>query len=126
MKRYNISVIGYSGPIPTQNASQMVSSSELDGIGKSSFCARFMYPNQDEYSMMDKRSIINSIDFASNLINYHHTLWWGNTINNGLTFSLLEQTVFVDDSSLKGMRACGQECLTLTTSIVEHILEQVF
>ena len=102
MVRYNISVIGASGPIPCQNA-QVCQSSELDGIGKSSFCARFMYPDQDEYSMMDKRSIINSIDFASNLINYHHTLWWGNTVNkDGPTFSLLEQTVFVDDSTLKG------------------------
>ena len=52
---------------------------------------------------MDKRSTINSIDFASNLINYHHTLWWGDTLNHGLVFSLLEQTVFIDDSSLKGI-----------------------
>ena len=58
---------------------------------------------QDEYSQMDKRSTINSIDFASNLINYHHTLWWGDTLNHGLVFSLLEQTVFIDDSSLKGI-----------------------
>jgi hypothetical protein len=70
-------------------------------VGKSSFCARFMYPEQDEYSLMDKRSIINSVDFASSLINYHHTLWWGDTQSNGATFSILEQTVFVDDSSLK-------------------------
>ena len=60
-----------------------------------------MYPEQDEYSLMDKRSIINSVDFASSLINYHHTLWWGDTQSNGATFSILEQTVFVDDSSLK-------------------------
>ena len=100
-----MSVIGYSGPISSSDV--QVSQSELDGTGKSSFCARFMYPNQDEYSSMDKRSIISSIDFASNLINYHHTLWWGSTVNNGLTFSLLEQTVFVDDSSLKGIVNCS-------------------
>ena len=44
--RYNVSVIGYSGPISTNQNSQIDSSSELDGVGKSSFCARFMYPHQ--------------------------------------------------------------------------------
>ncbi|CAG5095953.1 Oidioi.mRNA.OKI2018_I69.XSR.g14414.t1.cds [Oikopleura dioica] len=102
---YKVSVIGCSGPVAS-NSNQLGGDSDLVGIGKSSFCARFMYPDQDEYSQMDKRSIISSVDFASGLINYHHTLWWGTTTvepdeKTELSFSLLEQTVFVDDSSLK-------------------------
>jgi len=92
-RSYNISVVGFSGPVDGVDI--------IDGIGKSSFCARFTQPHQDEYKRVDKRSIISPVDFGSKLINNRNTLWWGNTHSSGQAFSLLEHTVFLDDSRLE-------------------------
>ena len=35
------------------------------------------------------------------MINNRNTLWWGTTSSSGQTFSLLEHTVFLDDSRLE-------------------------
>ena len=57
---------------------------------------------KDDYTAIDKRSIISPIDFGSKLINNHNTLWWGNKEDeNGLKYSILEHTVFLDDSRLE-------------------------
>ena len=61
---YNISVVGFSGPVELENKKD-ATDSIIDGIGKSSFCARFTQPHQDEYKAVDKRSIISPIDFGS-------------------------------------------------------------
>ena len=43
---YNISVIGFSGPVEEKEKRKDHSDSIIDGIGKSSFCARFIKPHQ--------------------------------------------------------------------------------
>ena len=43
---YKVSVIGCSGPVGSNQNQLGQIDSDLVGIGKSSFCARFMYPDQ--------------------------------------------------------------------------------
>ena len=61
---YNISVVGFSGPVEVESKKD-ATDSIIDGIGKSSFCARFIKNHQDDYKAIDKRSIISPIDFGS-------------------------------------------------------------
>ena len=105
-------MVGFSGPVEVESKKD-ATDSIIDGIGKSSFCARFIKNHQDDYKAIDKRSIISPIDFGSKLINNRNTLWWGQTTSDGQVYSILEQTVFLDDSRLEpfepvSVKQCAQ------------------
>jgi len=48
-------VIGFSGPVEEKEKRKDHSDSIIDGIGKSSFCARFIKPHQVKISTVGTR-----------------------------------------------------------------------
>ena len=100
---YNVSVIGLSGLDHEKN---------LYGVGKSCLCNRFVRPLADEY-IYDHSSIYSNTDFASRVINNDHYLYWGSVVKQSddgtdLSFQLIEQTEFIEDSTLTTLSRGGQ------------------
>ena len=102
-RTFNVSVIGLSG---------LDHEKSLYGVGKSCLCNRFVRPLADEY-IYEHSSIYSSTDFASRVINNDHYLYWGSVIKQSddgtdLTFQLIEQTEFIEDSSFTTLTRGGQ------------------
>ena len=97
---FNVSVIGLSGTEKEKGDF---------GIGKSCFCNRFMCPLADEYKT-NHISVLSQTDFSGRVVNNDHFLYWGDvtkTSDDGvdLTFHVIEQTEFVDDSSFQPFKS---------------------
>ena len=102
-RTFNISVIGLSG---------LDHEKSLYGVGKSCLCNRFVRPLADEY-IYEHSSIYSSTDFAGRVINNDHYLYWGSVVKKAddgtdLTFQLIEQTEFIEDSTLTTLTRGGQ------------------
>lgn len=102
-RTFNVGVIGLSG---------FDHEKSLYGVGKSCLCNRFVRPLADEY-IYEHSSIYSSTDFASRVINNDHYLYWGSVIKQSddgtdLTFQLVEQTEFIEDSSFTTLNRGGQ------------------
>ena len=102
-RTFNVGVIGLSG---------FDHEKSLYGVGKSCLCNRFVRPLADEY-IHEHSSIYSSTDFASRVINNDHYLYWGSVIKQSddgtdLTFQLVEQTEFIEDSSFTTLNRGGQ------------------
>lgn len=102
-RSFNVSVIGLSG---------LDHEKSLYGVGKSCLCNRFVRPLADEY-ISEHSSIYSSTDFGSGVINNDHYLYWGSVIKKSddgtdLTFQVLEQTEFIEDSSFTILSRGGQ------------------
>ena len=64
---YKVSVIGCSGPVGSNQNQLGQIDSDLVGIGKSSFCARFMYPDQVLFlPLRVKDKLFVRLNFAKN------------------------------------------------------------
>lgn len=72
-------------------------------MGKSCLCSRFTSTREDEYRS-NHISYISTSDWHSPAINQCHWLYWGSTSkkasNTELTFTLIEQTEFLNDETL--------------------------
>ena len=102
-RTFHVSVIGLSG---------LDHEKSLYGVGKSCLCNRFVRPLADEY-IYEHSSIYSGTDFAGRVINNDHYLYWGSVIKQSddgtdLTFQLIEQTEFIEDSSLTTLSRGGQ------------------
>ncbi|XP_063957287.1 rho GTPase-activating protein 5-like isoform X13 [Lytechinus pictus] len=97
-KIYHIAVVGMSGTETERGAT---------GVGKSCLCNRFMNPHQDKY-FTDHISVISSSDFSGRIVNNDHFLYWGECTKkydgDTMTFRVVEQTEFIDDSSFSPLR----------------------
>ncbi|XP_041466502.1 rho GTPase-activating protein 35-like isoform X9 [Lytechinus variegatus] len=97
-KIYHIAVVGMSGTETERGAT---------GVGKSCLCNRFMNPHQDKY-YTDHISVISSSDFSGRIVNNDHFLYWGECTKkydgDTMTFRVVEQTEFIDDSSFSPLR----------------------
>ncbi|KAF7494802.1 Rho GTPase-activating protein [Sarcoptes scabiei] len=90
---FHVAVVGLSGTEKDKGCL---------GVGKSCLCNRFIRPQADEYNR-DHISILSQSDFSGPIVNNEHWLYWGETrkcTEEGfeLTFSVVEQTEFVDDA----------------------------
>ncbi|XP_075678056.1 rho GTPase-activating protein 190 isoform X2 [Dermatophagoides pteronyssinus] len=99
-RMFCISVVGLSG---TEKEKGCL------GVGKSCLCNRFIRPQADEYNR-DHISILSQPDFSGPIVNNEHWLYWGETrkcTDEGfeLTFSIVEQTEFVDDACFQPFRS---------------------
>ena len=101
-RTFNVSVVGLcvseheKGPI---------------GVGKSCLCNRFVRPLADDY-YTDHISVLSQSDFGGRVVNNDHFLYWGDvtkTSDDGtdMTFHVVEQTEFIDDSSFQPFK-CGK------------------
>lgn len=102
-RTFNVSVIGLSG---------VDSDKSLYGVGKSCLCNRFVRPLADEY-VYEHLSIFSSTDFAGRVLNNDHYLYWGSVIKKSddgsdLCFQIVEQTEFIEDSTLTTLSKGGQ------------------
>ena len=93
LKTFNIAVVGLSGTEKDKGCM---------GIGKSCLCNRFVRPLADDY-YIDHISVLSQTDFSGRVVNNDHWLYWGEvtkTTEEGteITFSVIEQTEFIDDS----------------------------
>ena len=83
------------------------------GVGKSCLCNRFVRPNQNDFRA-DHISQLSNSDWMSLVINNQHFLYWGavdksvsSESDRVVSFELVEQTEFEDDSSFKPFGASG-------------------
>ena len=101
-RTFNVSVVGLGvseyekGPV---------------GVGKSCLCNRFVRPLADDY-YTDHISVLSQSDFGGRVVNNDHFLYWGGvtkTSDDGtdMTFNVVEQTEFIDDSSFQPFK-CGK------------------
>ncbi|CAG0903640.1 unnamed protein product [Cyprideis torosa] len=79
------------------------------GSGKSCLCNRFVRPSEDDYDT-DHISVLSQTDFAGRVVNNDHFLYWGEVTKESedgspVTFSVVEQTEFVDDASFQLFRS---------------------
>ena len=100
----NICVVGLSGVDQDERT--------LHGVGKSCLCNRFVRPAQDDY-YQDHSSIYSTSDFGGSVINNDHFLYWGSVSKqtedgNHITFHVVEETEFIDDSSFMPLSQKGQ------------------
>ncbi|XP_072163076.1 rho GTPase-activating protein 5-like [Diadema setosum] len=97
-KIFHISVVGLSGTETDRG---------VTGVGKSCLCNRFMRPHADEY-FTDHISVISAMDFSGRIVNNDHFLYWGEVTKKAdseqMTFRVVEQTEFIDDSSFSPLR----------------------
>lgn len=98
-RTFNISVVGLSG---TEKDKGPI------GIGKSCFCNRFIRSAADEFHV-DHISVLSQSDFSGRVVNNDHWLYWGSVIKSDegvdLTFNVIEQTEFVDDSCFQPFKS---------------------
>ena len=99
-RKFNIAVVGLSGTEKQKG---------IAGVGKSCLCNRFMRPAADQYHT-DHISVLSQTDFSGRVVNNDHFLYWGEvtkTSDEGvdLTFNVVEQTEFVDDSSFQPFKS---------------------
>lgn len=92
-KTFNVAVVGLSGSEKEKGCM---------GAGKSCLCNRFVRPLADDY-YTDHISVLSQTDFSGRVVNNDHWLYWGEvskTLEDGaeITFSIVEQTEFIDDS----------------------------
>ncbi|XP_074603489.1 rho GTPase-activating protein 190 isoform X4 [Brevipalpus obovatus] len=92
-KTFNVAVVGLSGSEREKGCM---------GVGKSCLCNRFVRPLADDY-YTDHISVLSQTDFSGRVVNNDHWLYWGEvtkTLEDGsdVTFSVIEQTEFIDDS----------------------------
>ena len=97
---FHISVVGFSGTEKDKG---------VEGIGKSCFCNRFVRPLQDDYRF-DHISVLSQSDFSGRVVNNDHFLYWGETTRTSdegteITFHIIEQTEFIDDTSFMPFRS---------------------
>ncbi|OTF82812.1 rho GTPase-activating protein 190-like protein [Euroglyphus maynei] len=122
-RMFCISVVGLSG---TEKEKGCL------GVGKSCLCNRFIRPQADEYNR-DHISILSQPDFSGPIVNNEHWLYWGETrkcTDEGfeLTFSVVEQTEFVDDAcfqpfrSGKTMEPYHKRCAALRLNSAEKLM----
>ena len=84
------------------------------GVGKSSFCSRFVRPAFDDYEAVkgNLSSCLSEADFAHPVINNSHFLYYpplshslqssSDTVSNAeVTFHVVEQTVFTNDATFR-------------------------
>ncbi|XP_013387311.1 rho GTPase-activating protein 190 isoform X1 [Lingula anatina] len=95
-RTFNISVVGLSG---TEKEKGDV------GVGKSCLCNRFVRPLADDF-YTDHISMLSQSDFGGCVVNNDHFLYWGEVTKmaddgSDLTFNVIEQTEFIDDSSFQ-------------------------
>ncbi|XP_065198034.1 rho GTPase-activating protein 35-like [Sycon ciliatum] len=100
--RCRVSVLGLSG----KDKGQL-------GVGKSCLCNRFVRPSQNEFRE-DHISQFGNSDWMSLVINQQHFLYWGPVdkrvgadSERTVTFEVVEQTEFEDDSSFKPFGVSG-------------------
>lgn len=103
-KVFSVAVVGLSG---TEKEKGCL------GVGKSCLCNRFVRPQADEYNR-DHISVLSQTDFSGPIVNNEHWLYWGETrkaTEEGfeLTFSVIEQTEFVDDACFQPFRSGKME-----------------
>lgn len=103
-KVFSIAVVGLSGTEKDKGCL---------GVGKSCLCNRFVRPQADEYNR-DHISVLSQTDFSGPIVNNEHWLYWGETrkcTEEGfeLTFSVVEQTEFVDDACFTPFRSGKME-----------------
>lgn len=99
-RMFNVVVVGLSGTEKDKGAL---------GVGKSCLCNRFLRPQADEYNR-EHISVLSQPDFSGPIVNNEHWLYWGETrkcTEEGfeLTFSVVEQTEFVDDACFQPFRS---------------------
>lgn len=99
-RTFNVAVVGLSG---TEKEKGCL------GVGKSCLCNRFIRPQADQYNR-DHISILSQPDFSGPIVNNEHWLYWGETrkcTDEGfeLTFSIVEQTEFVDDACFQPFKS---------------------
>uniref|UniRef100_T1KJS5 Rho-GAP domain-containing protein n=1 Tax=Tetranychus urticae TaxID=32264 RepID=T1KJS5_TETUR len=92
-KTFNVAVVGLSGSEKEKGCM---------GVGKSCLCNRFVRPFADDYHT-DHISVLSQTDFSGRVVNNDHWLYWGEVtklVDEGaeVTFSVIEQTEFIDDS----------------------------
>lgn len=102
-KVFSVAVVGLSGTEKDKGCL---------GVGKSCLCNRFLRPSADEYNR-DHISVLSQTDFSGPIVNNEHWLYWGETrkaTDEGfeLTFSVVEQTEFVDDATFTPFRCGGK------------------
>nr|XP_006821893.1 PREDICTED: rho GTPase-activating protein 5-like [Saccoglossus kowalevskii] len=97
-KSFNIAVVGLSGTDKDKGAL---------GVGKSCLCNRFVSPHADSYAT-NHISILSQTDFSGRVVNNDHFLYWGEVYrqwdDDELTFHIIEQTEFIDDTSFQPLR----------------------
>ena len=103
-KVFSVAVVGLSGTEKDKGCL---------GVGKSCLCNRFVRPQADEYNR-DHISVLSQTDFSGPIVNNEHWLYWGETrkcTDEGfeLTFSVIEQTEFVDDACFQPFRSGKME-----------------
>ena len=103
-KMFCISVVGLSGTPKDRGCL---------GVGKSCLCNRFVRQSADEYNR-EHISVLAQSDFNGPIVNNEHWLYWGQTrkcTEEGfeLTFSIVEQTEFVDDACFQPFRSGKME-----------------
>ncbi|KAH9366938.1 hypothetical protein HPB48_015060 [Haemaphysalis longicornis] len=105
-------------PVPASEASPRslcvavvgLSGTERDkgptGVGKSCLCNRFVRPRADDYHT-DHISVLSQTDFGGRVVNNDHFLYWGEARpdDEQLSFHVVEQTEFIDDSSFQPFRS---------------------
>ena len=96
---FTVSVVGLSGTEKEKGAT---------GVGKSCLCNRFLRPLADDY-YTEHITVLSQSDFGGRVVNNDHFLYWGDvtkTSDEGqdLTFHVLEQTEFIDDSSFQPVK----------------------
>ncbi|XP_015787773.1 rho GTPase-activating protein 190 [Tetranychus urticae] len=92
-KTFNVAVVGLSGSEKEKGCK---------GVGKSCLCNRFVRPFAGDYHK-EHISVLSQTDFSGQVVNNDHWLYWGEVtklVNEGteVTFSVIEQTEFIDDS----------------------------
>lgn len=97
---FHVAVVGLSGTEKDKGCM---------GVGKSCLCNRFLRPQADEYNR-DHISVLSQPDFSGPIVNNEHWLYWGETRKSTeegleLTFSVIEQTEFVDDACFQPFRS---------------------
>lgn len=99
-KTFNIAVVGLSGTEKERGAV---------GSGKSCLCNRFVRPFADDY-YPEHISVLSQSDFSGHIVNSDHWLYWGEVSKiteegTELHFSIIEQTEFIDDSTLQTFKS---------------------
>lgn len=103
-KTFNIAVVGLSGTERERGAV---------GSGKSCLCNRFVRPFADDY-YPEHISVLSQSDFSGHIVNSDHWLYWGEVSKiteegTELHFSIIEQTEFIDDSTLQTFKSSKLE-----------------
>ena len=104
-----VAVVG----LPSHELSTGDDGEEVNGIGKSCLCSRFVLPSHDDYAAAEENhsSAVSESEFRDREINSDHYLYFGTVLKlvdtRSVVFHVVEHTTFTDPAT-RGVHEAGE------------------